>query len=122
MNVDFVCNFITTRGHEAIEPTVTLVKHWFHILNRVEFQGKLPTPKFEVYSDQDDIFGWMVPDDDIGVIRINSLYNNDRSTLIGTILHEMLHHEQWVNGIQPDHTPEFNVMCSIMTLKYGTDV
>ena len=123
MTPDYVIQHITARGHEDIEPSVTLCRHWFHVWNRAEFNCTLPTPRFVVTDDKDDeVCGEFWAEPGIGYLRINAPYTRERHLFIATMLHEMLHLQQWVNDIAPGHDDAFDVLASCYSLKYGIDV
>lgn len=122
MTPEYVSQHLLDRGDEAIEPTVSLLRHWFHVLHKAEFGGVLPTPRFEVYEDFDaKEAGWCICDTTY-LIRVNAPFNRTRGQMIATLLHEMLHLLQY--GLTEDMTHDawFNDRAAVLSLKYGVDV
>ena len=123
MTPEFIFKHLAERGDEYIEPSVSLCRHWFRIWNRVEFDGALPTPKFIVTDDKEQaVCGEFWAEDYIGHLRINAPYTRERHLFIATMLHEMLHLKQWVDGDETGHDEKFNTLAACYSLKYGVDV
>jgi hypothetical protein len=123
MTPDYVIQHITARGHEDIEPSVTLCRHWFHVLNHAEFNCSLPTPRFAVTHDKDrEVCGECITTTEHATLLVNAPYVKERHLFIATVLHEMLHIQQWCDGKIVGHDDEFNILASCYSIKYGIDV
>jgi len=121
---DFVRKHLAARGDEDIVPTISLCKHWFNIWNSAEFESKLPRCTFIVMDDIDiPTYGHIdISSGSVAIITINNAYVTTRSEFVGTMLHELLHLEQWVNGEDVDHTDKFNTLAAMLGVQYGLDV
>lgn len=79
------------------------VKHLFRLLNNAVFDGKLPTPKFIIFSRSKDYWGLCEATDFVPNAAskrsdvIIHLYNKwyCKQWLIDTLAHEMCHQYQW---------------------------
>ncbi len=123
MTPEYVWEHIATRGDEAVEPSVALMRHWFRVLNTAEFGTALPTPKFQVYEDFDaKECGWCECDGTSLLIRVNAPFNRERGQFLATMMHEMLHLMQY--GLTGDmgHDEWFNDRAMFLSYKYGVDV
>ena len=90
------------QGHrDDFEITHHLVFHWWHVLNKAVFDGKLKTPKNVILRNfRDESLGWcMAGKNDPSVILglRRELYN--RKTFLTVLVHEMVHaYEHQVHG------------------------
>jgi hypothetical protein len=78
---------------------IEFMEHWFPIYNKEYFEGKLPTPQFQLFKSKHvlgqfeanrrlDIFANPINN---AIIRMSTFLDRDERALQTTLLHEMIH-------------------------------
>lgn len=123
MTPEYIARALIRKGQQPAVLTTSSLRYWFRMLNIAEFSNQLPVPQFNVYSDvYDGTFGWMCYDDSSAMIQLNNVYAKTFAEFIGTMLHEMLHYEQWLSGESVDHTYSFALKAATLRRRYSIDV
>ncbi len=99
---------VTLRGHEAVTPTVGMLRYWWSKLNAELFDGTLLRCQLAVEScAEHEAVGLCWPLDG-GRVRISiDPAETTRAGLLGTLAHEMVHQHQHQHGWPMDHGQSF---------------
>ena len=100
---------LLNKGNSNIEVSESLISYWFHIFNSAAFKNKLPVPDKFVIRPMNGAWGYCEGRSRTKncIITISSKINN-KSFLLATIAHEMVHQYQWIYGSECiDHGKTF---------------